>query len=506
MTPYLDESWARVGPRIESLVATGQQRAAARAPGDVQAMLTQQGLSVASEAAVNVGGLVGVASDGRGLGSLLYQSLVVAGTALNTGTSAGAALAEGWDWLEGAISTEVADAYRVAGGLQTLVSPAAQWGARVVNPGACSRCILLAGRVTSDLRAFKRHPKCRCINAPLGDRLAEGVGTDPMEYFNALTTQEQDRVFTKAGAQAIRDGADMGQVVNARRGMTTTADGRLVTTEGMTRRGYAHHVMGQNPNWRVQSGSSATRFRVKAQRLMPEQIYKIARDPAEAKRLLQAYGYITPGPAGTLRGTIRGASVASPPKPLAGGAAGGGQKPPGKRIFGTPMPDRPDRSWLTRFGDRPPFLPPPSWESSSYWRARASALNVGFDLDEIVPHEVRFHEKFTALGHEAAWIARDKTGRRSTNDFVWVDHNKAVEFKRAPAKYKPIADHITRAVEKAAAKGIVKDTFIIDVLDAPVTDLLRDQLSKYNLRRPSARIRELWVMSKGELIQIPLKK
>lgn len=294
MTPWLDNSWAHVGPRMTSLVTAGQLRAASRVDSSFTEILSEQGLSPKADLKVNPAGLVGVASDGRGLESLLYQSLVHAGIALNLGKPAALALSDGWDFLEGAISTQVADAYRVASSVQTLVTPSTTRSARVVNPGACSRCIVLAGSISYSLEAFKRHPKCRCINVPTNGLNAGDVGTDPLDYFNSLTEAQQDHTFTRDGAQAIRDGADIGQVVNARRGMTTTADGRKITSEGMTRRGYAHHVMGQNPNWRQQVGNSTTRFRVKAQRLMPEQIYKIAGNQAEAKRLLKAYGYLVP--------------------------------------------------------------------------------------------------------------------------------------------------------------------------------------------------------------------
>jgi hypothetical protein len=81
-----------------------------------------------------------------------------------------------------------------------------------------------------------------------------------------MSAAEQDKVFTKAGAQAIRDGADPAKVVNARRGMQTAADGRLYTTEAAGRT---------------------------ASRLMPEQIYREANGSRdEAIRLLRRFGYI----------------------------------------------------------------------------------------------------------------------------------------------------------------------------------------------------------------------
>src|SRR5699024_1103862 len=73
------------------------------------------------------------------------------------------------------------------------------------------------------------------------------------DYFDSLSREEQDKTFGKAGAQAIRDGADPAQVVNARSGMQPAgallgkgaADAQrrmygrelLVATSGTTRRG-----------------------------------------------------------------------------------------------------------------------------------------------------------------------------------------------------------------------------------------------------------------------------
>lgn len=290
MTPYLDDSWARVGPRMTSLVTASQARTAERAPLEVAQMLDEQGLPFRTEGSVRPAALAGVASDGRALESLLYQSLVVTGGALNAGVSAHEAMALGWSWLEQAIATQIADANRVAAGAQAVLTPSATRQVRVVNPGACARCIALAGIETYATTAFERHPQCRCKNVPTNREIGTDVGTDPMDYFNSMSESAQDKTFTKSGAQAIRDGADFHQVVNSRRGMYSTAEGKF-TTEGMTRRGYAHHVMGQNPNWREQVGNSSTRFKVAARRLMPEQIYKVAKDRDDAIRLLKAFGY-----------------------------------------------------------------------------------------------------------------------------------------------------------------------------------------------------------------------
>lgn len=299
LTPYLEQSWNMVGPRLTAVVTAGQLRTASRAPADVAEMLDQQGISPAADGIVSARALAGVASDGRPLESLLYQGLVLTGQALNSGNLFGQAISQGWDFIEQAVASEVADANRVAASVQSVLTPKVIAGHRVVNPGACSRCVVLAGIATWTLEPFARHPKCRCINVPSDEVDPEGVGTDPMDYFNSLSAKEQDRAFTIAGAQAIRDGANMNQVVNARRGMTTTVDaaqkrlirdqwGKYSTTEGMTRRGWAHTVMSQNPRWTAEAGGKTY---VKNTRLMPESIYELARNRDDAIRLLKAYGY-----------------------------------------------------------------------------------------------------------------------------------------------------------------------------------------------------------------------
>lgn len=146
---------------------------------------------------------------------------------------------------------------------------------------------------------------CDCKHQPATDRTSSDLTTDPREYFDSLSAQDQDRVFTKSGAEAIRHGADMSQVVNARAGMSTaqarprgrgdrwTAQGRLearsvygrpayTTTEGTTRGSVGRAAMIAN-----------LRNASKAPRLMPETILAIASDRVEAIKLLRAYGYIT---------------------------------------------------------------------------------------------------------------------------------------------------------------------------------------------------------------------
>lgn len=122
--------------------------------------------------------------------------------------------------------------------------------------------------------------------------MAGDLRTSPKSYFESLDDAEQNATFTKAGAQAIRDGANINQVVNARRGMYTASIGNLTvkaTHEGVTSRGEFGHLQS---DLRKRKGN---RYRTSQTiRIMPEQIYREANgNREEAIRLLRRFGYLT---------------------------------------------------------------------------------------------------------------------------------------------------------------------------------------------------------------------
>jgi hypothetical protein len=107
---------------------------------------------------------------------------------------------------------------------------------------------------------------------PSTQKAAAGLVTDPDEAFRSgqiknsrIDKETGERVYspglTKADAEAIREGADMAQVVNVRR-----------KAAGIT------------------TGSSVM---VRAGRLTPEGIRRVASDRAEALMLMRRYGYLT---------------------------------------------------------------------------------------------------------------------------------------------------------------------------------------------------------------------
>lgn len=206
------------------------------------------------------------------------------------------ALAGGLDNLIMHGSTAVADAGRQADGVAGVTEPQVTGYIRQTEPGACSRCLILSGRIYRTNDGFQRHPNCLCEHVPwLSGESAPAVA-DPYEAFEAMSREEQDRRFGAGSAQAIRDGADIFQVVNAERGMSTTAHGSRITTEGMAR-GHARRTLGTGEL-----------------RMMPEEIYRrLSHIPAGehydrlVTEFLTKHGYLV-GPQ-VASGAVRGGGM-----------------------------------------------------------------------------------------------------------------------------------------------------------------------------------------------------
>lgn len=314
-------SWAALVPSATATVAGGQLLAAQDASSYTADVLAAQGVDVAAEGRLIPSAFAGVASDGRPLETLLYQPVISALTTIGQGASPARALAAGRLHLDLLARTQVADAGRVADGVALAATPQATGYVRLLSPPSCSRCVILAGKHYRWNAGFQRHPRCDCRHIPVREDVADDLRTDPKAYFSSLSREEQDRVFTQSGAQAIRDGADISQVVNARRGArglapagarltrnevrmlrggrerghleTANVFGRdlFITTEGVTTRGLAGVRLGARETGDKAAGA---RYRsARRVRLMPESIYQIAgSDREEAVRLLRLYGYI----------------------------------------------------------------------------------------------------------------------------------------------------------------------------------------------------------------------
>lgn len=302
-------SWREMVPEAVSIITASQLAAAEDATAYMAAALSAQSLSAVGPA-VKASAFAGLAypltdtATRFDLAETLMAPAFTTLTGIKGGLSLDRSMGGGLNDLMLRTQMQISDAARNAGSVSMASRDKPAGYVRMLNPPSCSRCAILAGKWYRYNAGFRRHPGCDCRHIPSAESMAEDLTTDPYEYFHSLAAAEQDRTFTKAGAQAIRDGADVFQVVNARKGMYTSAGGSLVTREGVSRRGY----WGSQQATRDRKGSE--RYGVsRRQRMMPEEIYKRANTPERAQSLLEEYGYITPAgqaPGGAITGSAKG--------------------------------------------------------------------------------------------------------------------------------------------------------------------------------------------------------
>ncbi|MCI0386659.1 hypothetical protein [Streptomyces sp. CNQ085] len=281
----LEESWLAQLAQVVALVAAGQL-AAARQAGPYLARLLP---GEPAEGEVNAEELAGVAGDGRDLSGLLAYPVYVALNRIRRGFSVAWSIASGAAFLELLTRTLVADAGRAADLVGMIARPAVTSYMRVVQVGACARCIVLAGREYGISDGFLRHPRCQCTMEPI-TRTHTPTPVMPEDVYAQMTEAQRRHAFGPDAVKAIADGADIAQVVNARRGMTTaTLYGKTVraTREGTTRRGIAGR---RRSSFERRPGERYSRAR--GVRLMPAEIYARASSREEAIALLRKHAYI----------------------------------------------------------------------------------------------------------------------------------------------------------------------------------------------------------------------
>ena len=291
-------SWRAALESVVPVVSAVQLRAAAEGSLYGAEALAQQGVYEAPKAFVDPRGFAGVASDGRSLEGLLYSPVVGVKTLIDGGMDPSQALKSGVALLDRALQTTVSDTGRAAASVDVAARPSIGY-VRMLSTPSCARCVLLAGKFFRWNTGFLRHPKCDCRHIPSKEAVSGDVSTDPYEYFKSLTPAEQEKAFTKAGARAINDGADMFQVVNSRRGMKYAG----ISSDG-TKRGQR-----MTSDFTTEGTTARGNFG-KSRRLTPEAIYRLNGDNrAAALADLEKYGYILPGgqnPLGSIRGQREG--------------------------------------------------------------------------------------------------------------------------------------------------------------------------------------------------------
>lgn len=309
----LDAGWNAVAPRMAAQVASAQLTAARLSAPYLRAIDRANGFDAAPAALVPEA-FSNVMGDGREVAPALYGAVTNTKKLIGGGLAPGRAFEVGANFLALVAGAALHDMSRNADRVLAAGKSYTTY-IRVVNGSACSRCAILAGTYSGP-DAFLRHVNCECSTVPVvvATHPPEGFLTTPLDYFDSLSAAEQDRVFTKSGAEAIRQGADPAKVVNARRGaygigysgrsnlpavsrgalkpltIGVKADGTplqvYATTEGATARG----AFGRSEFRSMQHGSLR---QTTAVRLMPEQIAVMAGgDSAKWADLLRRYGYL----------------------------------------------------------------------------------------------------------------------------------------------------------------------------------------------------------------------
>lgn len=283
----LDASWASVLPAVMAVTLAAQSRAAEAGAEYVPSVRDELNISERIEGEVRPASLVGTSSTGVPLELALVGGVTHAKSLIGKGMSPRMATIAGGNRLAQTMQLQVADAGRIAASVGAMGDRSLTRYTRMLVTPSCSRCVILAGQISYMDTAFLRHPRCDCRNIPCNEDTAKALSTDPQEYFDSIDEPEQDRIFTKAGAQAIRDGADMNQVVNARRGMYTTKGGNLATRAGSTQRG----AWGSSQTV-VNRRTGARERPIRRHRMMPETIYGLTDNRAEQIRLLKYYRFM----------------------------------------------------------------------------------------------------------------------------------------------------------------------------------------------------------------------
>jgi multimeric flavodoxin WrbA len=290
MTPGTveDDLQGEAGAAIVAAVAGGQLTVADAAQAYIAAQMAAQGGTAVAEALLVAEAFAGIAPDGGPLETLLYLPAIGVRRRLAAGLPPEEAMLGGLADMARYTSTAIADTARSADQVSMTANRNCVAYVRVVQLPACARCIVLAGQMYRYSEGFLRHPNCDCQTLPLREEEWPSVPS-PARLFAGMSQQQQRRVFTVAGAEAIRAGADLGQVVNARRGMLRP--GASTTTEGITRRGlYGRRMRRAGGEFARYPGQRYARS--STPRLTPDAIFRQASGRDEQLDLLRRYGYI----------------------------------------------------------------------------------------------------------------------------------------------------------------------------------------------------------------------
>ncbi|MEU5394523.1 hypothetical protein [Streptomyces tibetensis] len=291
----LYRSWLGLAGDVLVIIMSGQLTAAQMTGPWLNSLLGPENEDRPDAGRIIPEAFTGVDGAGRPLGGVLMAPIWTALRMVTAGRPILEALVAGRATLDAIARTAVADIGRAADSTAMTARPSVTGYIRVVEGGACDRCIVLAGNEYGHSTGFLRHPRCNCGMEPV-TREHRPRPASPSELVAQMSEEQRRKTFGEAGAKAIADGADLGQLVNARRGMQSASvlGGRAITTTEGTVRGEFR----RREFRRLQAAGAIPRsrsirgFRPTTTRLMPEEIYHLADDRAHAVQLLRQHGYI----------------------------------------------------------------------------------------------------------------------------------------------------------------------------------------------------------------------
>jgi hypothetical protein len=232
----IDVSWSKVKPQALATVVKAQLVGAAAAYGYHVRLLAAAGLKPEGPQIRPVG-FAGSSSGVLPLEQVVDFAPIRTKQAIARGLAPQQALQSGFAQLSTVAESELQESARGVWDVAGNTEPQYRGYLRQPNPGACGRCLILAGKFYRFNDGFDRHPKCHCSHVPIlvGSPLLDLPTAD--ERFKDMDRDEQDRAFGKDGAEAIRNGADPAQVANARAGMSKAGDS--FTRQGTSKRSFS---------------------------------------------------------------------------------------------------------------------------------------------------------------------------------------------------------------------------------------------------------------------------
>lgn len=211
-------SWARIKqPLVDVLSDMQKQAVDAGLDANVDVM-AETGQYSAPEALVGSRAFSRFSAGGVPLDEWIDRPVIRTLELIKEGVNVDEALGRVGGSFSSSVATNLADVIRQA--QQADIATRRHMGfIRCCNADACKWCIILSGKIYRYNTGFERHMNCHCYHLPVNlDDVGSvlDIAPTPIEIFNRLSEEEQNKRFGILGAKSIRAGADIGQIVNGK--------------------------------------------------------------------------------------------------------------------------------------------------------------------------------------------------------------------------------------------------------------------------------------------------